>query len=181
MTVALCAVGLALLMWPPAQPRPRHRLAVIAPPAIDVGRLPLVLDLTAVALRAGAAPGTALAAAAHGGGDGLRPILTEVAGLLKLGVEPASAWARARAIPELATIATAAERSARSGARLAEVLANAAEDLRDQQVAAARTAAARVAVWAVLPLGLCFLPAFVCLGVIPAVAGITGELGPSLL
>jgi hypothetical protein len=29
------------------------------------------------------------------------------------------------------------------------------------------------------PLGLCFLPAFVCLGVVPVIAGLAGSLGLS--
>jgi hypothetical protein len=36
----------------------------------------------------------------------------------------------------------------------------------------------RAGVWVLAPLGLCFLPAFVCLGVVPLVLGIAeGVLG----
>jgi hypothetical protein len=31
-------------------------------------------------------------------------------------------------------------------------------------------------VWVLAPLGLCFLPAFVCLGVVPLVLGIAGDV-----
>jgi pilus assembly protein TadC len=36
--------------------------------------------------------------------------------------------------------------------------------------------AERVGVWSLLPLGLCFLPAFVCLGVVPVILGVAGEV-----
>jgi hypothetical protein len=42
--------------------------------------------------------------------------------------------------------------------------------IRDEQ------AARRVGVLVVAPLGLCFLPAFVLLGVVPVVLGLTGPL-----
>ena len=34
----------------------------------------------------------------------------------------------------------------------------------------------RAGVWVLAPLGLCFLPAFVCLGVVPLVLGIAGQV-----
>jgi pilus assembly protein TadC len=34
----------------------------------------------------------------------------------------------------------------------------------------------RAGVWVLAPLGACFLPAFVCLGVIPLVLGIAGDV-----
>jgi pilus assembly protein TadC len=36
--------------------------------------------------------------------------------------------------------------------------------------------AERVGVWTLLPLGCCFLPAFVCLGVLPVVLGVAGQV-----
>jgi hypothetical protein len=33
-----------------------------------------------------------------------------------------------------------------------------------------------VGIWTLLPLGLCFLPAFICLGVVPVVAGVGGQV-----
>jgi hypothetical protein len=31
-------------------------------------------------------------------------------------------------------------------------------------------------VWSLLPLGFCFLPAFICIGIIPVVIGVAGEV-----
>jgi pilus assembly protein TadC len=43
-------------------------------------------------------------------------------------------------------------------------------------------AAERAGVLIAGPLGLCFLPAFVCLGIVPVVAGLAGEVfGSGLL
>jgi tight adherence protein B len=50
----------------------------------------------------------------------------------------------------------------------------AAAQERRRDVAAARVAAARLAVQVVLPTGLCLLPAFVLLAVVPLVLGLLG-------
>jgi pilus assembly protein TadC len=55
-----------------------------------------------------------------------------------------------------------------------------AADARRRQQAEAHRRAARAGVLAVLPLGACFLPAFVLLGVVPAVVGLAGPLLHSL-
>jgi hypothetical protein len=47
-----------------------------------------------------------------------------------------------------------------------------------RSAARAQTDAAvrRAGVWVLAPLGLCFLPAFLCLGVVPLVLGIAGDV-----
>jgi pilus assembly protein TadC len=173
-SVALWLLGLALLAWP-THPPPggwwRRRSVV------DDRTLPGVLDLLAVGLRAGAAPGPALVAAAAAADPALRTVLVDVGGHLSLGVEPGRAWAAAGATPTLAAVAVLAERSGASGARLADSLTATALTLREDALASGRRAAARVGVWTVLPLGLCFLPAFVLLGVVPAVVGLLAGTG----
>jgi tight adherence protein B len=54
------------------------------------------------------------------------------------------------------------------------LLAAAAEDERRAAAAAARVAAARLGVGVVLPAGVCLLPAFVLLTVVPIVLGLLG-------
>jgi len=66
--------------------------------------------------------------------------------------------------------------AAESGAPLSDVLAGLAEDARARALLAARLRARAVGVRAVLPLGLCFLPAFVLLGVVPLVAGMVSQV-----
>ncbi|MFD0891079.1 type II secretion system F family protein, partial [Streptosporangium algeriense] len=63
-----------------------------------------------------------------------------------------------------------------SGAPVADILTRLADDARQEARSAASAAALRVGVQAVAPLGLCFLPAFVCLGIVPVVAGLAGDV-----
>ena len=179
MSVGLWLLGLGLLLWP-GLARGRSGGGRRGRARVDESALPAVLDLVAVSLRAGAAPGPAVVAAAGAADPSLREVLVEVGGALTLGVEPARAWAPARASPSLTAVAVLAARSGTSGARLADAFAACAATLRDDALGHGRRAAARVAVWSVLPLGLCFLPAFVLLGVVPAVVGLVGGLGADL-
>ena len=92
-----------------------------------------------------------------------------MSGLLALGADPASAWASTEAVPALAAFARAAVRSAATGAALAYVAAAEAERLRADLLDSAQARAQRAAVLITGPLGLCFLPAFLVLGIAPVV------------
>ena len=67
-------------------------------------------------------------------------------------------------------------RSAASGAPLAGVLARVAEDLRRDRQQVVEVAARAAGVRAVAPLGACFLPAFVLVGVVPVVVSLATGL-----
>ncbi len=158
------AVGLAVCR---VQARARGQ------PSVQERRcVPLVLDLLAAALRSGQPLGAALAACAPAAGGCAADRLTHVAGLLRLGAEPATAWQAVADDPLLGPVARTACRSAESGIRLASGFEQVAADLRADAAATARARAQRAGVWAMAPLGLCFLPAFVCLGVVPVVVGV---------
>lgn len=60
----------------------------------------------------------------------------------------------------------------RAGVPAAALLRAAAEDVRDDAAATGLEAAERLAVRLVLPLGVCVLPAFVLVGVVPVVVGV---------
>ncbi|MGN8049852.1 type II secretion system F family protein [Curtobacterium sp. 22159] len=60
----------------------------------------------------------------------------------------------------------------RAGVPAAALLHAAAEDVRDEAAALGLAAAERLAVRLVLPLGVCVLPAFVLVGVVPVVVGV---------
>jgi pilus assembly protein TadC len=134
-------------------------------------RMPLVLDLLAATLRAGQPVASALVAVAPLGGEHVEVELRRIAGLLRYGAEPAVAWG-SLTIASLAPVGRIACRSAESGIRLAYGFELLAAELRDEARAAAVARAHRAGVWAMAPLGLCFLPAFACLGVLPVIAGI---------
>jgi pilus assembly protein TadC len=132
-------------------------------------------DLLAVCLEAGLPVAVAVSAAAETlhGAAGAR--LRRVAGLLELGADPAAAWLAAEHLPAVATFARAAGRSASTGSALAQVARAEATRLRATLLDAAQAKAQRAAVLITGPLGLCFLPAFLVLGIAPVVVGLAGE------
>lgn len=102
--------------------------------------------------------------------------LGQVAELLRLGADPVTAWAPALAQPATAELARAARRTARSGAALARQAAELAQRTRADAVDLAEARAQKAAVVVAAPLGLCFLPAFLCLGVVPVVLGLASQI-----
>jgi Flp pilus assembly protein TadB len=140
--------------------------------------LALTLDLAAASLRAGRPAADALAGAAPAAAPALRDALDRVAGLLRLGADPQQAWAVVGSDGPLGPVAVTAVRSATSGIRLAAAFERLADETRAEIVAVASARAHRAGVLSMAPLGACFLPSFVCLGVIPVVVGIArGALG----
>jgi Flp pilus assembly protein TadB len=136
--------------------------------------LPVLCDLLAVCLSTGLPLGTALAevAAAVPGPVGER--LREVAASLVLGAEPGQAWAAAPA--EFAPLGRVLIRAAESGSSVGGGLRALSAQFRGAAGARAEAAVRRAGVWILAPLGLCFLPAFVCLGVLPLVLGIAHDV-----
>src|SRR5699024_9819530 len=140
-----------------------------------------MLDLLAVALTAGLPTHTALAAVS----DAVAPADPEVAAPLRaaaarvrLGATPAQAW---RDIPGAGAVAPAAPVLARAtdgGGSVRAALGHAAQRMRSDADAAAVSRAERAAVLVAGPLGLCFLPAFVCLGIVPVVIGLADGMLP---
>ncbi|KZM68665.1 type II secretion system F family protein [Nocardia terpenica] len=143
------------------------------------------LDLLAACLRAGLPAATAARAVAAVGPGALGAGLRRAADLLALGADPDAAWqhvAPDAAAPELHALVRLVRRSARSGASLAEAVSELAEQCRHAVEDAAVARAERAGVLIAGPLGLCFLPAFVCLGIVPVVVGLAGRvLGGGLL
>ncbi|MEV6329583.1 type II secretion system F family protein [Streptomyces sp. NPDC051909] len=139
-------------------------------------QLPLAADLLAACASAGAPPGESAEAVGRSLGGPVGERLVRTAAELRLGGEPAEVWRRFGAIPGAEGLARCLERAASSGAPAAEAVARHAEGLR---AARARTAAARAQRAQVLitaPVGLCFLPAFLAVGVAPVVIGLASGL-----
>ena len=70
----------------------------------------------------------------------------------------------------------AAVASAEHGGALAGLLTRLADDLRADRLIAADAAARRAGVLIVLPLGLCFLPAFMLAGLVPVIVAVLGDV-----
>jgi pilus assembly protein TadC len=141
-------------------------------------QLPLVLDLLAVCLRAGAPLVIAMETVAEALAGPFSNDLATVAGLQRLGCDAAAAWADLGDDPDLGPVARAVSRSSESGARLAAAFERLAADRRSALAAAGEARARRAGVLAMAPLGLCFLPAFVCLGIVPIVLSLAAEVLP---
>ena len=141
------------------------------------------LDVLSVCLSSGMTVPAAASATAAFAPRALGALLRRAADLLALGADPDAAWkVRADADDSCAAVARLARRSASSGSALADGAAELAEQSRQDATHAAAAAAERAGVLIAGPLGLCFLPAFVCLGIAPVVAGLAGEIfGAGLL
>jgi Flp pilus assembly protein TadB len=152
----------------PARVR-RERLAATAD-------LPLGADLLAAALKAGAPLDRAAAAVAEALGGALGERLQRTARSLRLGAEPGEAWAHLSGVTGADRLVAAAVRSSASGGALAGALGRLADDLRADRATAAEAAAQRAGVLVVLPLGLCFLPAFLLAGLVPVLVAVLGDV-----
>lgn len=132
--------------------------------------LPQVVDLLAVTLASGASPGTALATVASAVGPPVDHDLRAVERGLTLGRDPVRVWHDAAALPGLEPLGRAMVRAVDSGVSVADALHRLAEDLHAAERLSGETRARSVGVRVAAPLGLCLLPAFVLVGVVPLVA-----------
>ncbi len=197
---AICVAGMALapgLWW--------VVIAVAGVAGVVLGQLPtrrsaaqraadrrliaVHAELLASCLDAGMAVGPALRAVSDVMTEpgpvagGIRPddggplaVLDAVAAMLSLGAEPGTAWRIVDLDEDLAPLAAAARRSAVGGGGLAQAVREHAAHLRQETASASVRAAGRAGVLMTAPLGVCFLPAFLCLGLAPVVVGLLGQL-----
>jgi Flp pilus assembly protein TadB len=145
-------------------------------PRADPLRLAASWDLLAACLQAGLPVPVAVDAIADQLPGDTAEALHATAELLALGADPVRAWLPALRQPDTAALARGARRTTRSGAALAGVAMDLARRLRDTVRDAAEARAQRASVLIAGPLGLCFLPAFLCLGIVPVVVGLATGL-----
>jgi pilus assembly protein TadC len=138
--------------------------------------LPFTAELLAAALRAGAAPDAAAASVAEAVGGPMGQRLARVGRALRLGATAEEAWSYLGDVDGRRRLVQAADRAQHSGAAFAGSLQRLAEDLRADRLTAAEAAARRAGVLVVLPLGLCFLPAFVLAGLVPVIVAVLGDV-----
>ncbi len=135
---------------------------------------PAAIDLLSACLLAGLNPHLGILRVAERCPDALRAEFGRVAVDLDLGRSPAAAMraaAERTGLDELRAAAAALEAAERWGMAPAEALAARAKALRSRARLAAEADAGRAAVRLAFPLVICFLPAFVLLTVLPAMAG----------
>lgn len=133
--------------------------------------LPIAVDLLAACSAAGRGMAESLAVVSSAVGGPVAARFDEVAARVQLGSPPAREWGRLAADPLLGGLGRTLERALETGAPVAEGLARLAADQRRLARSAAQERARSVAVRAAAPLALCFLPAFMVLGVVPTVVG----------
>jgi hypothetical protein len=138
-------------------------------PRFEPAAVALAAELVGACLSGGALPAAALRAAAAAIDPPLRDLLVETAGGLSRGTDP---WARWQSDPALAPMGRILARAGTSGTASAGELTRAAARLRAARAATYQQRLAQASVWVVLPMGLCFLPAFVLVGVVPVVLGL---------
>jgi Flp pilus assembly protein TadB len=145
-------------------------------PIVNADDVPVVVDLVAGCLAAGASLPDALDAAAVAADDVLRAACIAVAVALRAGTPPEQAWQSWLADPSLAPVARTAVRTMQTGAAAAADLQRTSTRLRARRRAIAQQRVRQASVWLVVPLGLCFLPAFVLVAVVPLVIGLLPSL-----
>jgi pilus assembly protein TadC len=134
----------------------------------------LVLDLLDVAIASGVALPRALAVVGRALGGVRGGALAGAGAALLLGASWGTAWANAPA--ELRDVAETLAPSWTAGSAPGPALRAAAEQRRRARRAHLRSAAGALGVRLVVPLGLCFLPAFLLLGLVPMALGLARGL-----
>lgn len=143
-----------------------------APGALDPA---VVLDLADAGLSAGSSVPAMILGLGHAlddRDDGASAALRRAGRALLLGAPWPEAWSDA---PEtLSSLSEALEPAWRDGADPGPLLRQAASTVREGRSRRAQEAAARLGSRLVLPLGVCYLPAFILLGVVPVVVSAGG-------
>lgn len=151
----------------PTGPRARRRgsrsvkrAEACAPPGADTA---LMLELLAAQLRAGLSPLAALMALAEALNSGH---LRQICRRLQVGATWEAAWA-GTASGSWGQLRDALAPAYTAGSPSAPLLRALADAQRLSERRAAERAAGKLSVALVVPLGLCSLPAFICLGIVP--------------
>jgi pilus assembly protein TadC len=128
----------------------------------------MMLELVAAMLDAGSGIGRSLDLVAAAASAQYRESLRPVVSALAIGADWETAWrSSAVRLPEILELRDALGFAALTGAPSSAILYAQAARLRRETFRAAEKRAASLGVKLVVPLGLCSLPAFICLGVVP--------------
>jgi pilus assembly protein TadC len=133
--------------------------------------LPVALDVLAAGLAVGATQQAALDAVARGMGGSLQQDLACVAGAMRVGADATEAWSLVDS-PDVQALGAVLSRAQITGAPASALIAVLADQYRQRARTVALDAARALGVRATGPLGLCFLPAFVLVAVVPLVASL---------
>ena len=128
----------------------------------------MMLELVAAMLDAGSGIGRSLELVAATASPEYRRSLRPVVSALAIGADWETAWRSSEVrLPEILEMRDALGFAALTGAPSSAILYAQAARIRRERFRAAEKRAASLGVKLVIPLGLCSLPAFICLGVVP--------------
>lgn len=138
--------------------------------------LPHVVGLLATALAAGASPAAALEQVADALPGPATDALRLARSRLALGVPPSEVWSEIADQSGLEPLGRALSRAEGSGARIADTVRRLAQDLAREARCEVEDRARTVGIRAAVPLGVCLLPAFLLVGIVPVVAATAAAL-----
>ncbi|WP_129666651.1 type II secretion system F family protein [Phytoactinopolyspora endophytica] len=134
-------------------------------------QLPLAADLLASVLAAGCPPDRAVEHVGRALGGALGSLFVAAAASARVTTDSARAWSVLTGHPALMPLGRALASAASRGTSPVPALERSAQDARDRARWSAETRSRSLGARAAAPLGLCFLPAFVLVGIIPIIAG----------
>lgn len=167
LVTAVVVTGLAARIEPAAVRRERE----------DVRRdLPHVVTLLAAALRSGVDTADAVDLVARALPGAAADRLAPVAARLRLGGDAVVIWGALATDPDLAPLGRTLARTQRTGAPVVGAVERLAEELARRGRAEIEDRARAVGVRAAVPLGLCLLPSFLLLGIVPLAVSLAGTI-----
>lgn len=187
---ALAGAGAAAVLGGPAAPLAAGVGAVVVwvvagrvePPGVrrrreEVRRdLPHVVTLFGAALRSGAAPASAIDLVGRALPGAAADRIAAVAARLELGGDPVAIWSSLADDPALGPLGRTMARTHRSGAPVVAAVEALSEELSRRARGEVEDRARAVGVRAAVPLGICLLPSFLLLGIVPLVAGLATSI-----
>jgi Flp pilus assembly protein TadB len=138
--------------------------------------LPHLVTLLGAALRAGAAPGAAIDLVCRALPGAAAELLGPVSARLALGGDPLVVWSAMARDPAIGPLGRTMARAHRSGAPVVAAVDLLSEELARRSRADVEDRARAIGVRAAVPLGVCLLPAFLLLGIVPLVAGLARSI-----
>ncbi len=139
-------------------------------------RLPLTLELLAGGLTAGTPLRLAVSEVSRVCDPSTGDVLRQLTASVEVGVSDEVAWRSLVADPVWGDVARDVSRGVANGSALADLLRRHAAEARDVCQQEALFSARQVGVAAVVPLMVCFLPAFLLTGVVPIIGGLLADL-----
>jgi Flp pilus assembly protein TadB len=166
------AAGVATWVWiGRSEPTPARRRRQAG--ARD---LPALVHLLATALESGCGVGPGVQLVCDALPGPASRLLGNVPARLALGVPPEAAWQPVLEDPQLAPLGRAMVRAHRSGSSVTHEVARLADELDRRTQTSVEERARAVGVKAAVPLGVCLLPSFLLIGVVPLVVGLLRSL-----